>query len=159
MPTTRRRTIPWCGAPTGLALLLALPVAADEAFRDQVHAAHRHQSYLLVESAAGATLYLFNDDAASPAREPEAFSSAESTGPIDSALARTRSSYARDRVLALTELAGAADPEALRIAVLLLDDPVAAVRNEARQLILDHPDGAATAVAYGIEDPDDESTD
>jgi hypothetical protein len=71
---------------------------------------------------------------------------------LDHALEMTRSSKARDRVLGLVRLAGADDPRALDAALALLGDANAAVRDEAAQLILDHPQGEAMIAALGLVD-------
>jgi hypothetical protein len=144
MPSNLQR-----GALTGLALLLVATAAADQALRDRIHREYRHQSYMLLESEDGWELYVLGD------REPHVMRPrAEPDPAIPAALHKTRSSAARERVRGLLELAGADAPEALDAALQLLNDPSAAVRDEARSLILDHPDGAEIAAALGLSDED-----
>ncbi len=137
------------GALTGLALLLVANAAADQALRERIHREYRHQSYMLIERADSWELYVLGD------REPQVIrpeSDPDST--IRAALAKTYSTDAPDRVRGLLELAGADAPEALVAALQLLNDPSPAVRDEARSLILDHPDGTALATALGLVDED-----
>ena len=136
------------GTPAGLALLLACDVGADEALRVAVHRQHKHESYMLVEDAESARLYLFDRQAAPLRLVPDDARLAD----IERSLAKTRSGNARERVRGLTELAGVEDARALDTALALLNDTHAAVRDEAQQLILDHPDGAALASALGLVD-------
>lgn len=135
------------GALAGLALLAAATAGADQALRDEIHRQYKHQSYMLVEDTEGARLFLF--DAGSPGLQ---FLAVNGTGHIEGALEKTRSLDARTRVLGLVELAGIDDAAALDVALALLADPNAAVRDEAEQLILDHPRGASMADALGIVD-------
>lgn len=135
------------GALAGLALLLPLGAAAEDSLRERVHREHKHESYMLVEDENGARLFLFGDgpaeiDLIAPPAEPF----------VAAAIEKTRSTNARLRVRGLVELAGAGDPKALDAALTLLTDPFAAVRDEARSLILDHPDGASVARALGLEE-------
>ena len=145
---TSRPSFSRCGALAGLALLFACETFADDALRDEVHRKYRHQSYMLLENADGAWLYLF-DKGGAPLRVGAGMPPPNA---IDSALDKTRSDDARTRVLGLTELAGVADTRALDVALALLNDEHAAVRDEAAQLISDHPQGAALAAAIGIVD-------
>lgn len=140
------RWVNWTrGAPAGLTLLLVFGAAADDSLRERVHREHKHQSYLLVEDANGARLFLFDEGVASHRiSAKDAF--------VDAALRKTLSSDAPTRVIGLVELAGARDAEALDAALTLLTDAEPAVRDEARQLILDHPDGQAIADALGLVD-------
>ena len=137
------------GALLGLALLIFNPAFGDETLREQVHRTHKHRSYMLIEDAAGARLYFFDTG---PARVEyldllnEPFTTA--------AIQMTRSDDARTRVRGLTQLAGAQSDEALDIALQLLTDPSPAVREEAQNLILDHPRGADMVAALGLVDED-----
>ena len=133
------------GALAGLALSLACGVSADDTLRDRVHREHKHHSYMLVEDADGARLFLFDEGVAS-------YRITASDTIVEAALEKTRSSVARTRVIGLIELAGVADAAALEAALTLLTDPEPAVRDEARQLILDHPEGQAIADALGFSD-------
>jgi HEAT repeat protein len=66
----------------------------------------------------------------------------------------TRSADFRTRVRGLTLLSGVEDPAALDTALVLLSDPVAAVREEAVQLIIEHPDADIdNVVAIAANDP------
>ena len=133
------------GALAGLAFSLVCVAGADDSLRERVHREHKHQSYMLVEDADGARLFLFDEGIAS-------YRIAANDSPVEAALEKTRSSVARTRVIGLVELAGVADAAALEVALTLLADPEPAVRDEARQLILDHPEGQAVADALGIVD-------
>ncbi len=133
------------GALTGLALSLACGASADDALRERVHREHKHHSYMLVEDADGARLFLFDEGAAS-------YRITTSDASVETALEKTRSADARTRVMGLVELAGVNDATALEAALTLLTDTEPAVRDEARQLILDHPDGQAVADALGFVD-------
>jgi hypothetical protein len=105
---------------------------------------------MLVEDADGARLFLFDEGVA------EQQLSANDLF-VGAALEKTRSNDAGTRVIGLVELAGASDAVALDAALMLLTDPDPAVRDEARQLILDHPEGKSVADALGLVD--DEFTD
>ena len=145
---TDRPSLERCGALAGLALLFACQALADDALRLEVHRQYKHQSYMLVEDSRGAWLYLF-DKGGEPLRIGAGMAPSIA---VDRALDKTRSDNARTRVRGLTELAGVADPRALDAALALLNDEHAAVRDEAAQLIVDHPHGAALAAALGIVD-------
>lgn len=153
MKVTRGLTSLQCGALTGLALLLSGNVFADKLLRDQVHQQYKDRSYMLIEDANGARLYLFADEnaAASTLSLPTAEKSL-----VDMALDKVRQPDARARIRGLTELAGIDDPAALDAALTLLMDPEQKVRNEAAILILDHPKGADIAAALGLIDEDAE---
>ena len=138
----------------GLALLACEAAAADEALREQVHRDFGHRSYMLVEDADGARLYLFTN--ASGPSQLAPVEADENADAIASALDETRSDDASRRVRALTQLAGIDSPAALDVALTLLSDPSPAVRDEAASLILDHPRGQAAAKALGLVDEDSE---
>ena len=141
------------GALAGLALLCSSAVVADEALRDRVRRDFGDRNFILIEDDDGARLYLFPD-----ALHPAAVEFLPASPPqaeIRAALAMTSSVDARERVRGLVELAGVASAEALDVALALLSDPSAAVRDEAASLILDHPDGEALATALGLDDEDD----
>lgn len=142
------RHVDWqSGALVGLTLLFVGGALADEALRDRVHREHKDRSYMLIEDADGARLYLFGtgSEALRISCDEELFAAA---------LEKTRSSDPRTRVTGLVELAGAGDAAALDAALTLLTDPEPSVRDEARQLILDHPDGQAVVDALGLVDED-----
>ena len=142
------------GALLGLALLFAPPLSADDSLRQQVHRDYGHRSYMLVEDAEGARLYLFTD--ASGHAQLARIDASDDADEIARAVADTRSDNERERVGALTQLAGVDSPEALDAALTLLSDPSPAVRDEAANLILDHPAGRAMASALGLVDEDTE---
>lgn len=129
------------GAVFGLALLLALPATADEPFRRAVREQFRDENYLLVEDRNGARLFVFSTGSVS------AVTTTSNDTAIDRALHMTRSADHRTRVRGLTLLAGIDDPAALDAALVLLADPDAAVREEAVQLMIEHPDADIDAVA------------
>ena len=150
---TRWQTALQCGAVVGLALLFSdIARGADETLRERIHREYKHQSYMLVEGPDGHRLYLFSpgDEAVRAIEVPLPDAS------LTSAYAKTRSADPRERTLGLTELAGVPDAEALDIALTLLTDPVDTVRNEASQLILDHPQGASLAKSLGLVHDDEE---
>ena len=143
-----RSSIARCGALAGLALFFAQSADGDQALRSDIHRQYKHESYMLVEDREGAWLYLF-DSGKPPVRvrsigEPSQF--------VEHALEKTRSNNARLRVRGLTELAGVDDSRALDTALALLTDTDAAVREEAEQLIVDHPAGAPLVSALGLDD-------
>jgi hypothetical protein len=130
-------------ALAGLTLFLFCAAAADDSLRNRVHREHKHHSYMLIEDANGAQLFLFDEGLTRQDAEDPV---------IGTALEKTRSTDARTRVIGLVELAGVDDAVALDVALMLLSDPEPAVRDEARQLILDHPAGGALANALGLVD-------
>ena len=152
---TNRSPSPWqCGTLLGLVLLFVLPAHADDELRKQVHRDYSHRSYMLVEDADGAQLFLFADGMnASTGTRIEVGEDSETT---TAALRGTGDEDPRKRVRALTQLAGIDSAEALDVALSLLSDPSSAVRDEARSLILDHPRGEAMVDALGLIDEDAE---
>lgn len=140
------------GALAGLAVLVVTTVVADDALRDRIHKDYKHRSYMLVQDADGARLYFFSEGGTTLQFRTEAD---EVTSWEDTALDKLQSTDARTRVRGLTELAGAADARALDAALALLADPSPAVREEAEQLLIDHPDGEALADALGLSDEDE----
>jgi len=149
---TRWRTALQCGAALGLALLLSDASWSDGTLRERIHREYKHQSYMLVESPDGYRLYLFL-----PGGEPvRAIDVGSPDASLASAFEKTQSADPRVRTRGLTELAGVPDAEALDIALTLLTDPAAAVRSEASQLILDHPQGASLARTLGLVNEDEE---
>lgn len=149
---TRWQTALQCGAALGLALLFSNPASSDEALRERIHSEYKHQSYMLVEGPDGYRLYVF-----SPGREPvRAIDVANPDASLAGTFEKTRSADPRVRTRGLTELAGVPDAEALDIALTLLTDPAEAVRSEAAQLILDHPQGASLAATLGLVNEDEE---
>jgi len=139
------------GALSGLALLFVPPCYADESLRDSVRKDLADTNYVLVEELDGeARLFVFSADDSSPGMTLRA----APPGSIEDALDKTRSPHARTRVRGLTELAGHSSDEALSTALVLLSDPNEAVREEAVNLIIDHPRGDIdTAVRIAMSDP------
>ncbi len=134
----------------GLALLLAFPAAADDALHETVRRQLQDESYVLVEDQHGIRLFVFSsaDDGYRKTFAPVA------PGGLEQALAMTRSAVARERVRGLTTLAGEPDEEALNAALVLLTDPDPAVREEAVNLIIDHPQAdVASIIALAEADP------
>ncbi len=138
------------GALGGLALLLAVHSAADDALHETIRQQFRDQNYVLVEDEHGVRLFVFSseDDGYRTTLERVAH------GSLERALAMTRSGVARERVRGLTTLAGEPDEEALNAALVLLTDPDPAVREEAVNLIIDHPRGdVASVIPIAAADP------
>ena len=131
----------------GLALLVATIGNADEVLREEIHREFKDRSYMLVEHADGATLYLFDK-----ASSDEPTIADNRVDIVATALAKTQSVDARIRALGLAELAGVDGYEVLSAGLSLLADPDPAVRDEAKYLILDHPGGAALAASLGLVD-------
>ena len=131
-----------CGAFWGLALLLATPAGADDTFHETIRQQLRDESYVLIEDLHGFRLFVFSsqDDGYRTTLVPVA------PGSLEQALLMTRSEIARERVRGLTTLAGEPDDEALNAGLALLTDPDPAVREEAVNLIIDHPHGDAAGV-------------
>ena len=146
---TRRPSLTHGGALAGLALLIASTGSADQSLRDDIHRQHKHQSYMLIEDADGARLYLFGEHGFTVQLQDR---NDRASAWLDAALDKLHSPEARVRVRGLTELAGVAEPAALDAALALLTDPSAAVREEAAQLILDHPGGGDLVDALGLVD-------
>lgn len=134
-----------CGALAGLALLVAFPVSADEPLRDAVREQLRDENYLLVEDQDGARLFVFSTGNVTAVTAPRPEKT--SNGQFEEALEMTRSTDSRTRVRGLTLLSGVDDPAALDAALVLLADPVAAVREEAVQLIIEHPNADIASIA------------
>ncbi len=121
------------GAFAGLALLLVLPAAADDALRTTIRKQMRDDNYVLVEDHDGAHLYVFSSDGNGYCTQL-----ARAGSPAD-ALSRSQSSDSRIRVRALAELSGVDSDAALNAALSMLTDPDEAVREEAVHAVFDHP--------------------
>ncbi len=149
MTVSKRSATLRCGAFCGLALLLAVPAGADDALRETLREQLRDESYVLVEDQHGIRLFVFSaeDDGYRTTIAPVV------PGSLEQALELTRSEIARERVRGLTMLAGEPDEEALNTALVLLTDPDPTVREEAVNLIIDHPRGDATVVQIAAADP------
>jgi len=141
-----------CGALTGLALLFAHLAAAVEPLRDTVRQHLRDENYVLVEDDNGARLFVFSKGSVSTVTTLQTEDS--SSGELDQALEMTRSADSRTRVRGLTLLSGVDDNTALDTAMVLLSDPVVAVREEAVQLVIEHPEADIDSiVAIAANDP------
>lgn len=142
----------WRGALCGLALLVAFPVSADAPLRQSVREQLRDENYLLVENQDGARLFVFSSGrltSETTQRQP-----GNSTEALNEALEMTRSADSRRRVRGLTLLSGADDQAALDAALVLLADPVAAVREEAVQFVIEHPHADIDSIiAIASRDP------
>lgn len=149
---TRRPALLRYGAPWGLVLLFLLPAMAQESLHDTVRKEMGDQNYVLVADRSGARLFVFSDEAHTTGAVLGV--APPPPGSIESALTLTQNESPRVRVRGLVELSGVESPEALDAALVLLSDPVASVREEAVQLILEHPDADTDAiVAVASEDP------
>ncbi len=146
-----------CGALCGLVLLFAAPAPADELLRATLQRKLRDENYMLVEDQDGARLYVFstgNVSAVIPPDQESTLSTALHRKSMVAALDMTRSATSRTRVRGLTLLSGIDDPAALNAALVLLSDPDVAVREEAVQLMIEHPDADIDAiVAIATNDP------
>ena len=143
----QRRGVLYC-----LALLVASPASADVTFRESVREQYRDESYLLIEDQDGSRLFLFSVGSVTSVTKQRL--PGNLTESLSEALEMTRSADARRRVRGLTLLSGADDPAALDAALVSLADPVAAVREEAVQLIVEHPDADIDSiVAIASRDP------
>ena len=112
----------------------------------------RHQlsdeNYILVEDRNGARLFLFSTGSVRP------IPSSDSGDETATAVAMTRSTDFRERVRGLTLLSDVDKPAVLNAALVLLSDPVAAVREEAVHIIAEHPDADIDSViALAANDP------
>lgn len=136
------------GALCSLVLLCSMQAAADELLRDTVRQQLGDENYVLVEDSDGARLFVFSTRSVSPIpmSDPE--------DETEIALAMTRSTDFRKRVRGLTLLSDVDSPPVLDAALVLLSDPVAAVREEAVHLLAEHPDADIDSiVALASNDP------
>jgi len=141
-----------CGVLVGLALLFAFPASAEELLRDALRKQLRDQNYVLVEDNDGARLFVFSTGSVSTVTSVQREHS--SIGRLDQALEMTRNVDYRQRVRGLTLLSGVDDNAALDAALVLLADPIVAVREEAVQLVIDHPEANIDSiVAIAANDP------
>lgn len=139
-----------CEVLCGLALLASCAAIADEPLRDAVRQQLRDENYVLVEDNDGARLFVFSTGNIS------SVTPAVAENETDKALAMTRSADFRKRVRGLTLLTDVDDPAALDAALVLLSDPEVAVREEAVQLLIEHPAADIdSVVALATNDPSD----
>ena len=136
----------------GLALLFVLPTAASEPLRDSVRQQLRDENYVLVQGPNGARLFVFSTGDVSAVAVPR--TEYDSSKALGQALEMTRSEESKTRVRGLTLLSGVDNSAALDAAMVLLFDPIAAVREEAVQLLIEHPDAEVDGiVAIAANDP------
>ncbi len=135
----------WRETVSGLALLFCVSALADDAIRE---------NYVLIEYPQGtnpARLLVFSTHM--PERPEQRFF-VVAQDDYATALEITRSADSRARVRGLTLLSGVNHPLALDAAMVLLTDPVTAVREEAFQLVLEHPHAdVAGALNLALDDP------
>lgn len=134
-----------CGALWGFALLFACPATADESLRTAVRKQLRDENYLLIEDQQGSRLFVFSTGNVTSVDSPQPDDAPD--GHFSEALEMTRNADFRTRVRGLTLLSDVDDSAALDAAMVLLSDPVAAVREEAVQRIIEHPGGDIEAIA------------
>ena len=137
----------WREFVTCLALLFVLPALADETWRAD--------NYILMidfQNPKLSRLLVLSGESARSVPESRAVAGGNHGQEI--ALAMTRSALAAQRVRGLTMLAGVDSAAALNAALILLSDPVVAVREEAMHLVLEHPNAdIGSAARLGRNDP------
>ncbi len=135
----------WRETVAGLALLFCVSALADDAIRE---------NYVLIEYPQGPNatrLLVFTTRVPEPLKQRLFVIDQDDYA---TALEMTRSADSRARVRGLTLLSGVDDPLALDTAMVLLTDPVTAVREEAFQLVLEHPHAdIAGALNLALDDP------
>ena len=134
----------WRETVAGLALLFCVFALADDAIRE---------NYVLIEYPQGSNptrLLVFSTHLPEPPKQRFLVVAQDDYA---TALEMTRSADSRARVRGLTLLSGVDHPLALDAAMVLLTDPVAAVREEAFQLVLEHPHAdVAGALNLALDD-------
>ncbi len=134
----------WRETVAGLALLFCVSALADDAIRE---------NYVLIEyphSPNATRLLVFTTRMTEPLKQ-RLFVVAQDD--YATALEMTRSADSRARVRGLTLLSGVDDPLVLDAAMVLLTDPVTAVREEAFQLVFEHPHAdVAGALNLALDD-------
>lgn len=135
----------WRETVAGLALLFCVSALADDAIRE---------NYVLIEYPQGPNaprLLVFTTRVPEPLKQRLFVIDQDDYA---TALEMTRSADSRARVRGLTLLSGVDHPLALDAAMVLLTDPVTAVREEAFQLVLEHPHAdIAGALNLALDDP------
>ena len=135
----------WRETVAGLALLFCVSALADDAIRE---------NYVLIEypHSPNATRLLVFTTRMTESLKQRLFVVAQDD--YATALEMTRSADSRARVRGLTLLSGVDHPLTLDAAMVLLTDPVTAVREEAFQLVLEHPHAdVAGALNLALDDP------
>lgn len=137
----------------GLALPIAMPSLADLPLHDSIRRQLRDQNYVLVEDQDGTYLFVFSSGNVTEIETlaPQLGSDKDpgtdlGLADLNAALEMTRSPDYRSRVRGLTLLSGVDDPAALDAALVLLADPVEAVREEAIVLVVEHPNADIDSV-------------
>ncbi len=135
----RLAALRWREAITGLALLFAVFALADDALQASVRSDLRDDNFVLIENLRDpgqVRLIVFSGQASNATAQLQ-LSAIQND--YDVALEMTRSPDSRARTRGLTLLSDVNDPLVLDTALILLTDPVAAVREEAFQFVLQHP--------------------
>ncbi len=130
----------WREALAGLALLFAVFALADDSLHARVRHELRDDNYVLIENRQDSNsvrLFVFLGHGPDVNAQLQLLTTQND---YDTALEMTRSADSRERVRGLTFLSAIDDPLVLDAALILPLDPDAAVREEAYQLVLDHPD-------------------
>lgn len=133
--TLRRR-----GTIIGLALFLPLIIQADDV--------RPKENYLLIhdeQHAENSRLLIFNDGSLTSVDEIVAPPNVSSE--VETALAMIRHADSHQRVRGLTTLSGDMSEAALSAGMELLYDSDASVREEAIQLVMNHPDADVELVS------------
>ena len=129
----------WREACAGLALLFAVFALADDSLQARVRGELRDINYVLIQNQQdpnSARLFVLLGHASDVNAQLQLLTPQTD---YDTALEMTRSADSRERVRGLTLLSAIDDPLVLDAALILLLDPDAAVREEAFQLVLEHP--------------------
>ena len=130
----------WREALAGLALLFAVFALADDSLHARVRHELRDDNYVLIvnrQDSNSVRLFVFLGHGPDVNAQLQLLTTQND---YDTALEMTRSADSRERVRGLTFLSAIDDPLVLDAALILPLDPDAAVREEAYQLVLDHPD-------------------
>ena len=136
----------WREALVGLALLFAVIALADDSLHARVRHELRDDNYVLIENrqdSSSVRLFVFLGHGPDVNAQLQLLTTQND---YDTALEMTRSADSRERVRGLTLLSAIDDPLVLDAALILLLDPDAAFREEAFQLVLDHPDSDVDGV-------------
>ncbi len=129
----------WREACAGLALLFAVFALADDSLQARVRDELRDDNYVLIENQQDSNsvrLFVFLGHAPDVNAQLQLLTTRND---YDTALEMMRSAVSRERIRGLTLLSANDDPLVLDAALTLLMDPDAAVREEAFQLVLEHP--------------------
>ncbi len=136
----------WREAGAGLALLFAVFALADDSLHARVRHELRDENYMLIENqhnSNSARLFVFLGHTPDVNARLQLLTTQNDH---HTALEMTRSADSRERVRGLTLLSAIDDSLVLDAALILLLDPDAAVREEAYQLVLEHPDSDVNGI-------------